>query len=302
VTTSGAFIKLWQFSFPISFYVVSVISVTERVMDMNQIFDGIRVLLLLGFLFYASWSDWKKREVSNKVWMVLAPLAFSLTSVQYILFARDSLILYLLSFAVTTSLAIVLFYAGAFGGADAKALICLSLALPQYPTHLFSTFTTSTSPFLVSPLFPITVFSNSVLLAAFSVVYALLRNLLWKLKTGNKLFEGFEKESFGRKLLALLTGYKINVTKLKMYEHVYPLESIEVIEGNQTDRRLLVIPKDESREQIVERISDAVRTGKIQNEIWVTPGLPMLIFVTAGLIVALILGDLVWTVLRLILR
>ncbi len=210
--------------------------------------------------------------------------------------------LYLLSFAVTSGLAIVLFYAGAFGGADAKALICLSLALPHYPTYLFSAFATSTSAVLVSPLFPITVFSNSVLLAAFTVVYALLRNLLWKFKTGSKLFEGFEKESFGRKLLALLTGYKINAAKLERYEYLYPLEDIGVAEGSQAYRKLLVVPKDEKREQIVERILDAVQNGKIQNDIWATPGLPMLIFITAGLVIALVFGDLVWMILASLLR
>jgi preflagellin peptidase FlaK len=268
---------------------------------MNQTLAGTRVLLSLSFLIYASWSDWKKREVSNKVWAVLAPLALLLTSVQYVLFAGD-LLLYVLSFAVMSGLAIVLFYAGAFGGADAKALICLSLALPQYPTSLFSAFPTYFSTALVSPLFPITVFSNSVLLAAFTVVYALLRNLSWKLKTGNKLFEGFEKESFGRKLLALLTGYKINVAKLERYEYLYPLEDIGVAEGSQTVRKLLVMPKDESREQVVERILSAVRNGKIQRDVWATPGLPMLIFITAGLIIALIFGDLVWIILASIMR
>jgi len=268
---------------------------------MNQILDGLRVLLSLSFLMYASWSDWKKREVSNRVWAVLAPLALLFTSVQYIIF-RGDLLLYIVSVAVTSSLAVVLFYAGAFGGADAKALMCLSLALPQYPTHFFSAFATFTVTLPVSPLFPITVFSNSVLLAASTVVYTLLRNLVWKLETGSKLFEGFEKESFGRKLLALLTGYKVDVTKLERHGYVYPLEDIDVIEGDQTDRKLLVMPKDENREQIVERISEAVRTGKIQNEIWVTPGLPMLIFITVGLLVALVFGDIVWIILGFLLR
>jgi len=265
---------------------------------LNETLDVARVALILSFLVYASWSDWKNREVSNKVWAVLAPLAFLLTSVQYVLFAGD-LLIYVISFAVMSGLAIVLFYAGAFGGADAKALICLALALPQYPIDLFSAFASSTSAVIVSPLFPITVFSNSVLLAALTVVYALARNLLWKLKTGNKLFEGFEKESIGRKVLAAITGYKINVAKLKRHEYMYPLEDISTTEGSQVERKLLVMPKDESREQIVDRILKAVENGKIQNNIWATPGLPMLIFITAGLVIALFFGDLVWILLFL---
>jgi len=269
---------------------------------MNGILEGVRVLLCLFFMVYASWSDWKKREVSNMVWVVLAPLAFLLTSVQYVLFAGDLLISYVLSFAVTSGLAFVLFYAGAFGGADAKALMCLSLALPHYPNDLFSGFPISTSAVLVSPLFPITVFSNSVLLAALTVVYALLRNISWKLKTRSKLFEGFEKESFGRKMLALLTGYKINTAKLERHEYLYPLEDIGLTEGSQAERRLLVMPKDENREQIVERILNAARTGKIQNSVWATPGLPMLVFITIGLLTALVFGDIVWILLSLSFR
>ncbi|MDH5783680.1 MAG: prepilin peptidase [Candidatus Bathyarchaeota archaeon] len=268
---------------------------------MNGILDSVRVLLCLFFMVYASWSDWKKREVSNKVWAVLAPLAFFLTSIQYVLFNGD-LLLYLLSFAVTSGLAIVLFYAGAFGGADAKALICLSLALPQYPASLSPVFTTLTPEVLVSSLFPIIVFSNSVLLAALTVVYALLRNLSWKLKTGSKLFEGFEEESFGRKMLALLTGYKINTAKLERYEYLYPLEDIGVTEGSKAERRLLVMPKDENREQIVRRILDAARTGKIQNSVWATPGLPMLVFITVGLLIALVFGDIVGILLFLVFK
>ncbi len=262
---------------------------------LNQIFDGMRVILTLSFLFYASWSDWKKREVSNKVWAVLGPVALLLTSVQYVLFAKDlieSLVFYGLSCAVMSGLAIILFYAGAFGGADAKALICLSLALPHYPIYLLS----SPQPYY-SPLFPITVFSNSVLLAAFTVVYALLRNLLWKLKTGSKLFEGLETESLGRKLLALLTGYKTHVAKLERYDYLYPLEDISATGESPIDRKLLMMPKDEDREKIVARILDAARTGRIPDKVWATPGLPMLIFITAGLIVALVFGDLVWALL-----
>jgi preflagellin peptidase FlaK len=95
-------------------------------------------------------------------------------------------------------------------------------------------------------------------------------------------------------MLTLLTGYKINVAKLEKYNYLYPLEDIGVTESGQTNRKLLIIPKDENRERIVEKILDAARTGRIQNEVWATPGLPMLIFITVGLVLALVIGDIVW--------
>ena len=264
---------------------------------MNGIFDGARVFLCLAFLIYASWSDYRKREVSNLVWVVFAPIAFTLTSLQLFLFVQQQLHIYAISFGLTLALSIALFYTGAFGGADAKALICISLALPSYPTYLLQ-------PFFgfISPFFPVTVFCNAVLLAALSVVYVLIRNGLWKHRTGKPLFGGFERESTGRKILALLSGYKADANELKKKEHWYPLEDIHVTETGESQRRLLVIPKEEKREEIVYRVLKAANEGKIRNGVWITPGLPMLIFITAGLVVALLIGDLVWIFLRFALR
>jgi len=259
----------------------------------NEALEGTRVALCLAFLIYASWSDFKKREVSNTVWAFFAPIAFALTSLQLFLFVHQQLYIYAVSFGLTLALSIALFYTGAFGGADAKAMICISLALPSYPTYLLQ-------PLFgfISPLFPITVFCNAVLLAAVSVVYVLIRNGLWKRRTGKPLFEGFESESTGRKILTLLTGYKADANKFKKKEHWYPLEDIYTTELGESQRKLLIIPKEEKREEIVHRILKAAGEGKIQNEVWMTPGLPMLIFITAGLIVALFIGDIVWIILR----
>jgi len=264
-------------------------------MDWNWILDLVRVFLSLSFLIYASWSDWKKREVSNKVWAVLAPLAFALTTMQYVFFAQWLLFYFVVSFTVTFVIATALFYAGAFGGADAKALMCLALVLPYYPIYLLS------SAAFFSPILPLTVFSNAVLLAALTVVYALIRNLFWKLRTGGTLFAGFEKESVWRKILVLVTGYKVELAALEKSVHVYPLEDVAAKETGENERRLLVFPKDESQETIMARIVSAGREGKLQNGVWVTPGLPLLIFITAGLMIALLFGDIVWLLLRLIL-
>ncbi len=260
-----------------------------------QILDAARVLLCLSFFVYASWSDWKRREVSNKVWAVLAPLAFSLTAIEYVFFVPVFLFYFALSFSITSILSIILFYVGAFGGADAKALMCLALAIPYYPTYLLSG-----SGFL-SPIFPLTVFSNGVFLAALSVLYALLRNYLWKLRTGAKLFEGFENESVWRKILVLVTGYKVESATLAKNEYVFPLEDITFKDTGEEERRLLTFPKYENREAIVDRILSEGSKGMLQNGVWVTPGLPLLIFITAGLIIALLFGDIIWMLLRFIL-
>ena len=261
---------------------------------MNQILDSVRFSLCFVFLFYASWSDYKTREVSNTVWIVFAPLAFVLTLIEiYTLNEFSQLPFYGMCFGLTTAFAIILFYSGGFGGADAKALMCLALALPFYPENLTKPFFRQASP-ISQTFFPITIFSNSVLLAAATAIYMLMRNIFWRQKTGKKLFEReYESKSFGKKLLVLVTGYKIPIDKLKQKWHLYPLEDVEKTE-NGLKRKLVVLPKDEGREAIVERLSKAVENGKIQNIVWATPGLPMLIFITIGLITALFFGDIVW--------
>ncbi len=257
---------------------------------MREIFDAVRVLLCLAFFIYASWSDLQKREVSNTVWVLMAPSAFTLTFLQSLIFFPSMLRVYALSFAITSAVSVALFYAGAFGGADAKALICLSLALP-YPVQ-------SLPPLnFVSPLFPLTVFSNAVLLAASTVLYTLTRNLIWKHRTGKKLFEGLQTQSIGRKLLTALCGYKVSISELRNKKHAYPLEDVRTAETGETERRLLVFPTEEKKKEIIKRILEAKEEMKPANEVWITPGLPLLVFITAGLILALTLGDIIWLVL-----
>ena len=108
-------------------------------------------------------------------------------------------------------------------------------------------------------------------------------------------------ESLWKKIVILITGYKVTVAKLREKWHVFPMEDVD--EGEDTlQRKLVVIPSDEGRDKIVERLSNAVQAGKIDTYVWATPGLPMLIFITLGLIVALLGGDLVWLLVRFILR
>jgi preflagellin peptidase FlaK len=225
----------------------------------------------------------------------MGPLALALTGFQFLVYSPQPLqliIFYGLSFAITSALAIAVFYAGGFGGADAKALMCIALALPVYPNHLLP----QPSGF-VSPLFPITIFTNSVLLGALSVFYALSRNLLWKIRNRRDIFEGMETESFGRKILALISGYKVKVSKLEK-GHMFPLEDVEVNDEGNKKRKLLVFPKYEEREEIVARVIENVKEEKLDGGVWATPGLPLLIFVTVGLIIALAYGDIVWFLLR----
>jgi preflagellin peptidase FlaK len=264
-------------------------------------FDAARTGLVLLFFVYASWSDYKSREVSDKVWIILGPLSLALTLAELLLYNQSQLVSYGICFGLTSVFSIVLFYVGGFGGADAKALMCLALALPFYP-DLFIPAAGQPSP-ISRNFFPITVFSNAVLFAAFTAVALFIYNVLWRTRKKGPLFEGdLKNESIGRKITVMITGYKASFAKLKEKWHIYPMEDIEETPEKGFKRKLVLLPKDEGRDKIVQRLETAINAGTIKDEVWTTPGLPMLIFVTAGLIVALLVGDIVWIGIRLILR
>lgn len=234
--------------------------------------------------------------------MLYAPTALVLILTELLLYDFGRLPLFGLSFGITVVIAILLFYVGGFGGADSKALMCIALALP----FSVGTFLTSLNPLGESPLaqniFPLTIFSNGVLFAAATAVYMFLYNVVWHLRTGKKFFEDtLTQQSLGKKLLVMITGHRVSLQKLKDTWHIYPLEDIQAT-NNSLKRTLLAVPKDEGRTEIISRLSKATENREIDDYVWATPGLPMLIFLTAGLIVALFFGDIVWILLSVILR
>jgi len=258
------------------------------------------VAVSLAILIYASWRDYVCREVSNKVWAIYAPLGLALTLSELVLFEPDSLMWYGISVGVTFAIALLLFYTGGFGGADSKALMCIALALPFAPIVLFSPLI----PSAISPqsniIFPIVIFGNAVLFAAASGVYMLLRNIIWHKRRKVPMFTGsLACESVGKKILVLITGYKMPNAKLKEKWHIYPMEDVD--DRYVENRKLVIIPKEEGRDKIVERLCCAIDAKSIDCYVWATPGLPMLIFVTLGLIVALFGGDMVWLLVRTVL-
>src|SRR5881296_2837559 len=130
--------------------------------------DLTALIVSLGVLIVASLSDLKTREVSNRFWIIYAPIA-AVLFIGRIVFAPDTAAILLVSAAATIVVAFLLFQFGAMGGADSKALMCIALALPVAPAFL--------SPLWQAPLnfypFPIAILVNSFLLSI-SMMFILL--------------------------------------------------------------------------------------------------------------------------------
>jgi len=256
---------------------------------LDYVINLISVLVVLAFLGYGSWSDIKTREVSNIVWLLFAPVGATLT-VARLYVSPELLWISLGSIVVATSFALLLFYTGVFGGADAKGLICIGISIPTLPENILVYAT------LFHPFFPVVVLTNSFLVAISMALYILVRNIFWKHSTHGSLFLGLEKEPTWKKAFALVSGYKADFREVEDKIYLYPLEKV-IESGDAVERRLnLFVEAEVERQDLLEKLRPYVEKAAIPSEIWATPGLPMLVFVTIGFILAFVVGDLIFSI------
>ncbi len=254
------------------------------------IVDYASLALTFAVLIAASISDMRTREVSNRLWLVYGPLALVLFTARIVASPADFPI-FLVSSLATIVVSFLLFQFGVMGGADSKAFMCIGLALPVAPGIVAALW----QPPLFFYPFPIAVLVNSFLLSMGLAIFILARNLMLGV-SARGLFRGFEKESIVRKFLILFTSYKTSFSLLESRVYLYPAEQVEVTESRPVRRFRLVSNAEEDREKLVAGLEGYKDTGLFADGVWVTPGLPHLVFVTASLGVVLLLGDLMMLV------
>ena len=140
-------------------------------------------LAVVPVLGWAAWRDVKIRRVPSRTWYPVVALGAVLlvwdavghlslsTAADALFFVRVGV-----SLLLVAPIAYLFWRLGGFGGADAKALIAISVLLPTFPTYFFSGFTL---PVAVTTLgvFSMTVLTNTVVLAAAYPLGLLVRNL-----------------------------------------------------------------------------------------------------------------------------
>ena len=154
------------------------------------------------------------------------------------------------------------YFLGFYGGADAKAILLVSIGLPLYQgrsIHPFTGLSTLTNGLLFSLILPL----------------AILIYNLTQLIRGRNIFEGFDCESHLRKFLALFFGVRLKNAKNKKFWFIME-------EKNHVRRFKFGLFSLELSE--IDR-----------DDVWATPGIPLLIFITAGFIHYIFLGDLSYT-------
>jgi preflagellin peptidase FlaK len=254
-----------------------------------QIAEYAAILASLFFFGLGSFFDLKTREVDDRVWLAYGGIGLALTILRLAV-NPSLLILILASIGVTTLVSIGLFYFGLFGGADAKAIICLGLTLPLPPLGFL--------PILgyVHPFFPVVVAIMGFALSVSAALWFALTNLLTYSRQRADMFKGLEHESKLRKLFAGITGYPAEFSRLRSTFYLYPMEEVEQ-DANGNMRRVFkfFFSAEADRDEMVAKFNESISELGYEGKVWVTPGLPMLVFILVGLVVTLVFGDLIFS-------
>ncbi|HEC86618.1 MAG TPA: hypothetical protein ENI49_01945, partial [Thermoplasmatales archaeon] len=165
--------------------------------------DIARFIAGVAILGYASYTDIKTRMASNALWIIMGLLGAVLLVIQYFTVGIENPI-QLLFIPILIVIVYVLFYIGIiFGGADAKAIMALTILTPLWP---------DISDFPIHPsLMPFTwsIFSNAIILFLFIPPTFLIFNALKR----------------DVELPFALLGYRIDAEEAKK-KFVWPLEKI----------------------------------------------------------------------------
>ncbi|QLH07847.1 peptidase [Nitrosopumilus ureiphilus] len=205
-------------------------------------------------LAVASIIDIKNREVPDMLWIV-----FGVVAVVMIFFEDDMIeSLTLIAFSMILAPFVLLIWRfGFFGGADALSLIVLAGLAPlaTLDTNVVTPFTT---------------FSNAVLFMTLLVPINLVRNVFAMLSHEN-IFYGFKESKF-RKMIAMFFGFRSKNPKFSF--------SIERMEGSHKKFDFSLHHAD------TEPFCNSPKT-------WVTPGVPLILFITVGFVIQILFGDII---------
>lgn len=224
--------------------------------------NTIRIFLAILMLSVASYTDIKKREIDDRIWMIFGGL-----SVVMLFFTPDifnSLVTIGISLIVAP-VALLVWRMGFFGGADAFALIVLASLAPG----------ATLSSYQVNPF---TTLIDAVLLSIIPVFVNVIRNVISVLRHDD-IFRGFENETQKSKIIAMFVGHRSKNPRFSF--------SIEKRDGN--SRKLDFTLKNADSTEFCS-----------SPDTWVTPGVPYMIYILGGFIVQLAYGDMIFNLMGML--
>jgi len=217
--------------------------------------DLLRIIFSIIMFSVASLMDFKNREIPDRLWIIFGGVSIIMILVEPDI--QHKLIEVGISLIITP-VALLLWRFGIFGGADALCLIVLAALAPQ----------ATYSDKIITPL---TTLTNAAILSIVPVFVNITRNLISIIKHV-KIFEGF-KESRIRKCVAMLLGYRTNTGG-----YYFLMEKTD--------------PDGSKKFDFSIKNAESTEFCRSYNA-WAIPAIPFLIYIFAGFIIQLFIGDMV---------
>jgi preflagellin peptidase FlaK len=265
-------------------------SIVQRPMIVPLTISATAVLITL---VYASARDIRERRVPFRTWYPMLAIGIPLIGWFYGTLLLSGLWNLLLVYLVLVAVFSVLFYSFAylhlFGGADAYALIFLSVLVPAFPFD---------PVFGIPPLgfFPFSVLVNALILNLVTPLGIFVYNVA----KGNhgpltNMFLGFPVEG---KNIANSFGYVMEDIREEdgLITRRF-LSFSEALKGMMKGSgRVYTLDLRRKPEEYREELSLYSRAGRV----WISYGVPFIVPLTAGMVVALLLGDILVILLQLL--
>jgi len=265
-------------------------SIVQRPMIVPLTISATAVLITL---VYASARDIHERRVPFRTWYPMLAIGIPLIGWFYGTLLLSDLWNLLLVYLVLVAVFSILFYSFAylhlFGGADAYALIFLSVLVPAFPID---------PVFGIPPLgfFPFTVLVNALILNLVTPLGIFVYNVI----KGNhgpitNMFLGFPVEGNN---IANSFGYVMEDIRDEDGRITRRFLSFsEALKGMMKGSgRVYTLDLRRKPEEYREELSLYSRAGRV----WISYGVPFIVPLTAGMVVALFLGDILVIVLQLL--
>ncbi|MFA5613857.1 MAG: A24 family peptidase C-terminal domain-containing protein [Methanoculleus sp.] len=243
-------------------------------------------------LIYASVLDARERRVPHKTWRPALALAIPAAVWVYgQIFLADWRIAAgcLIMVAIFCGFFYLFGSLNLFGGADAYALIIITICIPLFPI----------GPYLGSPLhgfFPFTVLANAVLINIIAPVAIFAQNII----RGNRA-----------PLPCLFLGFPVDGEELQN-EFGFVMEDIEEQDGRLVRRfvgfteSLMRMIRGERRIYTKnlrlhpEDYRDELALYRKAGKVWISYGIPFIIPITAGFLTALFMGDILFVIVTIL--
>lgn len=296
-------------------------------------------LVVVPVLGWAAWRDLRTRRVPNEVWYPLAALGVALFGWELLTAASGAAVRRIvyamaLSVGIVVPLAYVFWRVGGFGGADAKAFMVLAVVFPTYPTYYLPDLAVPVVRATVG-IFSLTVLTNAVMvgvvyplgLAAINVARG--HHSRWVF-VGRPLDWSAVPTAHGRLLSAPSAGVGgLDLDALRMYlrwrqttlaalrEQPNPRDpaTIPADRGDPTDGAVRVDGGDHDDPWGAEaflaeagpaygttaaELRDGLAVLTERDTVWISPGIPFVVPLLAGLLLALTYGDILVAILGLV--